>query len=91
MKNDSSDKINVKQAVPFFMVSNMDRSLNFYIRGLGFQLIDKWEPNGKIEWCLLQLENVSIMLQAYRQGPPSEKLGEVVCIVTGKQIGRAHV
>lgn len=80
MKNDSSDKVNVKQAVPFFMVSNMDRSLNFYISGLGFQLIDKWEPNGKIEWCLLQLENVSIMLQAYRQGPPNEKLGEGVSI-----------
>lgn len=80
MNNGSNDKINVKQAVPFFMVSNMDKSLNFYSSGLGFQLIDKWEPNGKMEWCLLQLENVSIMLQEYRQGPPNDKLGEGVSV-----------
>lgn len=80
MNNDARDNINVKQAVPFFMVVNMDKSLNFYINGLGFQLINKWEPNGKIEWCLLQLENASIMLQEYRQSPPNEKLGEGVSI-----------
>lgn len=78
--NDSNDKMNVKQAVPFFMVANMDKSLSFYISGLGFQLINKWEPNGKIEWCWLQLENVSIMLQEYRQGPPNEKSGEGVSV-----------
>lgn len=80
MNNNANDKINVNQAVPFFMVTNMDKSLSFYISGLGFQLVNKWEPNGKIEWCLLQLENVSIMLQEYRQSPPNEKLGEGVSV-----------
>jgi hypothetical protein len=72
--------INVKQAVPFFMVTNMDSSLNFYIRGLNFELKNKWEPRGKIEWCFLQLDNAAIMLQEYRQGPPTEKLGEGVSV-----------
>lgn len=80
MNNNANDKINVNQAVPFFMVTNMDKSLSFYISGLGFQLVNKWEPNGKIEWCLLQLENVSIMLQEYKQSPPNEKLGEGVSV-----------
>lgn len=75
-----SDKSNVKQAVPFFMVTNMANSLNFYIRGLDFELKNKWEPTGKIEWCLLQLENASIMLQEYRQNPSIEKLGEGISI-----------
>ncbi|RDC56529.1 VOC family protein [Pedobacter chinensis] len=80
MSNDLKDNTNVKQAVPFFMVVNMDKSLNFYINGLGFELKNKWEPSGKIEWCWLQLDNASIMLQEYRQSPPNEKLGEGVSV-----------
>jgi len=74
-KSDSNLQTNVKQAVPFFMVKNMGKSLDFYINGLGFQLMNKWEPNGKIEWCWLQLEHVSIMLQEYTQSPPNDKSG----------------
>jgi catechol 2,3-dioxygenase-like lactoylglutathione lyase family enzyme len=29
---------NVEQAVPFFMVSDMDASLRFYVDGLGFEM-----------------------------------------------------
>ena len=71
---------NVKQAVPFFMVVNMDSSLNFYTKGLDFELKNKWDPRGKIEWCWLQLDNVSIMLQEYRQIPSTEKLDDGVSI-----------
>jgi len=80
MNNDLKDNTNVKQAVPFFMVVNMDRSLTFYINGLGFELKNKWEPGGKIAWCWLQLDNASIMLQEYRQSPPNENLGEGVSV-----------
>ena len=38
---------NVKQAVPFFMVSNMEASLRFYIDGLGFRMVNKWIDEGK--------------------------------------------
>lgn len=80
MNNDFMSNSNVKQAVPFFMVTNMVNSLDFYIERLGFTIKHKWEPGGKIEWCWLQLDNASIMLQEYRHSPPTEKFGEGVSI-----------
>ncbi|ASU36011.1 VOC family protein [Mucilaginibacter xinganensis] len=64
------NECNVQQAVPFFWVKNIDASLNFYIGGLGFELKNKWEPSGRIEWCWLQLGKASIMLQQHlNEGP----------------------
>jgi hypothetical protein len=71
---------NVKQAVPFFMVVSMTNSLHFYVQGLGFELKNKWEPSGKIEWCWLQLGNASIMLQEYRNNVPVDKRGEGISV-----------
>ena len=71
---------NVKKAVPFFMVVNMTNSLNFYVQGLGFELKNKWEPRGKIEWCWLELGTASIMLQEYRNNIPIDKRGEGVSV-----------
>jgi hypothetical protein len=59
MNNDLKSNSNVKQAVPFFMVTNIDDSLTFYIKGLGFTIKHQWEPRGKIEWCWLQLDEAS--------------------------------
>jgi lactoylglutathione lyase len=64
-------KPNIKQAVPFFMVTNMDASLHFYVAGLGFTLKNTWTPRGKIEWCGLEREGVALMLQEYREGNPN--------------------
>jgi lactoylglutathione lyase len=71
---------NVKQAVPFFMITDMEKSLDFYIKGLGFTLKNKWEPGGNIEWCWLQLDEASLMLQEYRKIPDIQKFGEGVSI-----------
>jgi len=71
---------NVKKAVPFFMVVNMTNALNFYVQGLGFELKNKWEPRGKIEWCWLELGTASIMLQEYRNNIPIDKRGEGVSV-----------
>jgi lactoylglutathione lyase len=57
---------NIQLAVPFFMVMNMDASLQFYIDKLGFIMINQWTPNGKIEWCRVQRDGVSLMLQEPR-------------------------
>lgn len=38
--NMSSDP-SIKQAVPFFAVSNMADSLRFYVDGLGFEIADQ--------------------------------------------------
>ena len=76
----SNSEPNLKQAVPFFMVTSIDRSLDFY-RALGFQIKIDWKPNGRIEWCWLEREGVAIMLQEYREGKiPAEKLGTGVSI-----------
>jgi lactoylglutathione lyase len=72
---------NLKQAVPFFMVTDMNRSIAFYVNGLGFELKLDWRPGDSIEWCWLEREGVAIMLQEYREGfRPMEKPGVGVSI-----------
>ena len=58
--------MNVKQAVPFFGVSNMDASLRFYIDGLGFEMKNKWIDEGKLRWCWLEIGEAAVMLQEFR-------------------------
>lgn len=67
MESNSKNNLNVKQAVPFFMVADMDTSLDFYVKGLGFDLKIKWEPRGRIEWCWLELGNAALMLQEHKK------------------------
>jgi len=72
---------NVEQAVPFFMITNMETSLAFYVEGLGFQRTKQWIVDGKIRWCWLQLEGAAIMLQEYPpERVPAHKRGDGVCI-----------
>jgi len=74
-------KTNLKQAVPFFMVTDMERSLDFYVKGLGFDIKMDWQPRGRVEWCWLEREGVALMLQEYREGRlPKEKPGQGVTI-----------
>ena len=54
---------NVKQAVPFFMVTDVDASLRFYVDGLGFAITNQWTPEGRLEWCSLRRDEVALMLQ----------------------------
>jgi lactoylglutathione lyase len=75
--------VNVKQAVPFFGVTNMQASLRFYMDGLGFKMKHQWipdraedNPDGKIRWCWLQLGDAAIMLQEFLpERRPKEALG----------------
>lgn len=84
----SAEKItgtNVKQAVPFFHVSNMEESLRYYVDGLGFEMTKKWIDEGKPRWCWLETGEASLMLQEFRKEglnswKPSCKVGEGVSI-----------
>jgi lactoylglutathione lyase len=75
--------VNVKQAVPFFGVTNMEASLRFYIDGLGFKMKRQWipdraedHPDGRIRWCWLELGDAAIMLQEFWPGGrPTQALG----------------
>jgi lactoylglutathione lyase len=61
-----ADQNNIRLTVPFFMVRDMETSLDFYTNKLGFTITNQWTPRGKIEWCWLQRDAVAIMLQEPR-------------------------
>ena len=54
---------NVKQVVPFLMVASMEKSLRYYVEGLGFARTNQWIVDGKIRWCWLELGGAALMLQ----------------------------
>ena len=67
-------------------VSDMQASIGFYVDGLGCEIRDKWEPDGKLRWCWLTLGEAAIMLQQFPTSghdswTPSGKVGEGVTIV----------
>jgi lactoylglutathione lyase len=70
---------NVPQAVPFFMVADIARSLPFYVNGLGFRKTKAWVPDGRLQWCWLELDGAALMLQEFGKSP-GEKLGAGVSI-----------
>ena len=83
---DNQPKPNIRLAVPFFGVADMDASLRFYVDGLGFTMTRQWIPRGKIEWCWLERDAVALMLQCPRadKPPPPEpvpapKTGPAIC------------
>ena len=40
--------MSLQQAVPFFLVSDMEASVRFYVDGLGFEITEKWIFDGTI-------------------------------------------
>ena len=78
--------VNVKQAVPFFGITNMEASLRFYVEGLGFVMKNSWipernNPDGRIRWCWLQLGDAAIMLQEFLPSHrPNQTLGTGISV-----------
>ena len=85
MSTETTVAPNVRQAVPFFNVTDIEASLRFYVDGLGFVLANQWAPEGRVRWCWLQLGDAALMLQEYwrdgrRAGAPAGPLGLGVSI-----------
>jgi lactoylglutathione lyase len=57
---------NIKQAVPFFMVTDITASIDFYVKGLGFEIKNSWTTGGKMRWCWLEAGGAALMLQEFR-------------------------
>jgi catechol 2,3-dioxygenase-like lactoylglutathione lyase family enzyme len=57
--------MNVKQVVPFLRVSNMEKSVYYYVDGLGFAIKHRWVVEGKLRWCSLTLGGSTLMLQEF--------------------------
>jgi catechol 2,3-dioxygenase-like lactoylglutathione lyase family enzyme len=60
MNAGSSGDGNVTQVVPFFLVSSMERSLRYYVDGLGFTMTNKCVVDGKVRWWWLELGGVAL-------------------------------
>ena len=80
-RTDTEIAANVQQAVPFFMVSDIEASIRYYVDGLGFEMTKQWVDKGKLQWCWLQNGGAALMLQEYRKERiPASKRGEGVSI-----------
>ena len=64
---------NVSAVVPLLMVTSMERSLAFYVGGLGFTIRNRWMPDGRLRWCWMSLGGAALMLQE-AVGSSREKL-----------------
>jgi lactoylglutathione lyase len=76
---------NVKDVVPFFNVSSMERSIRYYVDGLGFSIKHQWVVDGKLRWCWLALGGAALMLQEFQTDGhdswvPAGKVGEGVSL-----------
>ncbi len=59
------------------MVSDIERSREFYCDGLGFDIADKWESDGTLAWCRLKQGGGALMLQqACDEDPPADTWGK---------------
>ena len=85
MQPEAKIKGNVKQAVPFFRVTDIQQSVRYYVDGLGFNITNQWVDQGKLRWCWLERGGAGLMLQEFwQEGPhanvPTDKVGVGVTI-----------
>jgi lactoylglutathione lyase len=97
MELQASGTPNLRQAVPFFNVKDIEASLRFYVERLAFTITRQWSPGGRIRWCWLERDGVAIMLQEYWKdgqpgGYPEGVLGQAVtiCFVCADAIALYH-
>ena len=63
----------VSFVAPLLMVTDMERSLRFYVDGLGFVIRNRWVPDGHLRWCWMELGTAPLMLQ-HSMPPSREKM-----------------
>jgi catechol 2,3-dioxygenase-like lactoylglutathione lyase family enzyme len=59
---------NIGEVVPFLRVADMAASIHFYVGGLGARIAARWEPEGELRWCRLELGGSALMLQTFGPG-----------------------
>lgn len=72
-------ELNISEVVPFLRVTDMPASIDFYVRGLDAHIAVRWEPQGELRWCRLELGGSALMLQTLgpelRQRASANQLG----------------
>ncbi len=61
-------KPNINEVVPFLRVADMSASIHFYVQGLEARIAVRWEPDGELRWCRLELGGSALMLQTFGTG-----------------------
>ncbi|HQQ96841.1 MAG TPA: VOC family protein [Cyclobacteriaceae bacterium] len=73
---DPSNPAGVKQAVPLYLVRDMQATIDFYVKGLGFDVTNTWMVEGQIRWCWMSMGDAAMMFQELAGGSdPDKKLG----------------
>ncbi len=72
----------VTVGVSMHMVTNMARSLAYWIEGLGFALKNKWVVEDKIRWCWLERGTAAFMMQEYSQKQADALAGQTLGLGT---------
>jgi catechol 2,3-dioxygenase-like lactoylglutathione lyase family enzyme len=67
--------MNVKQAVPFLSVADIQASLRFYVDALGFTMTKQWIDDGALRWCWLEHGTAALMLQQFKTRPENPGAG----------------
>ncbi len=65
MSREIEPRANIQQAVPFFRVDDIERSVRFYVDGLGGEVLHHWSVDGKLRWCWIKLGDAALMLQEH--------------------------
>ena len=69
----------VQEIVPLLFVEDVMRSAAFYRERLGFEIVNKWEPESKLNWCRMERDGCALMLQqACEEDGPAEGRGRGV-------------
>jgi catechol 2,3-dioxygenase-like lactoylglutathione lyase family enzyme len=54
----------------------MDRSIRFYVDGLGCRMTHQWVDGAKLRWCWLELGGAALMLQEFWKEGPDRNIPE---------------
>ena len=76
---------NVQQTTPLLAVADMTAAVRFYVDGLGFAITRRWDDQGNLRWCRIELGGAALMLQEFaKEGHdswrPEGKVGEGVTL-----------
>ena len=59
----TSPKENVHAPLPLLFTRDIERARAFYCDRLGFTLTNRYDPDGKLSWCMLAMEGARVMLE----------------------------
>jgi hypothetical protein len=77
MRAAAKPDMNVKRVVPFFRISDVDRSIRFYMHGLGLTMKHKRLVDEKLLGAGWKLVGAALMLQTYVKDSPNAPVGKL--------------